>query len=177
MYKPDRTEYPDYYHTYISEIIESEDIIPILEEQQKTTNDLLKGITNEQSLGRYKEGKWSIREITGHLADTEKIMATRALRIARNDQTPQPGFSEDDYVKNANFDNIKFGDLINVLYFNRSASIALFKTFNEEELLRKGIANGKEVSARALMYIIAGHEKHHIDFMKSNYSIEPVESE
>ncbi len=171
MYKPTEIEFPEYYQSYISEV-ESEDIITYLEEQQKNTNDLLKNITNEQSLSRYKDDKWSVRQIVGHLADAERIFATRALRIARNDATPQPGFEENDYVNNADFDNIKFVDLINSLFYLRSANISMFRTFNEAELLRTGIANNGVFSVRAIIYIMAGHEKHHIDFMKNNYSIE-----
>ncbi|CAN5520385.1 DinB family protein [soil metagenome] len=175
MYKPTNIEYPEYYKEYVN-MVETEDIISYLEDQQKSTNELLKNITNEQSLSRYKENKWSIREIVGHLSDAERIFSTRVLRIARNDITPQPGFEENEYVLNAHFDNIKFVDLINSLYYQRASDVALFRTLNEEELLRTGIANNGVFSVRAMIYVIAGHEKHHIDFMKKNYPIDPVES-
>ena len=118
---------------------------------------------------RYASGKWSIKEVVGHMCDTERIMAYRALRIARGDQTPLPGFEQDDYVRAAGFDSISMSDLTEEFRLIREATLPLLRGFDEQALERRGTANKVSISVLALAYIIAGHERHHVSILRSRY--------
>ncbi|HYR83333.1 MAG TPA: DinB family protein [Terriglobia bacterium] len=166
--RPDSTEYAPYYGQYIA-LVADGDIVATLAAQMETTLSLLRTLSEEQGGYAYAPGKWSIKELLGHVVDSERIFAYRALRIGRNDRTPLPGFEQDDYVASTDFNARPLKSLLEEFAAVRQANVQLFKHFTDEEWHRRGTANEKEVSARALAYIIAGHELHHLSTLKSLY--------
>ena len=168
MTRPEPNECAPYYHTYISQVPEG-DIIEILEKQLEETVNLLSGISEEKALFRYAPNKWSVKEIIGHVIDAERVFAYRALNIARNDKSDLPGMEQDDYVKFAQFDDLPLQDLLEEFRHVRQSNIFLFKSFDEEMQMRKGIASGCEFTVRTFPYIIAGHERHHQKVLRERY--------
>ena len=166
--KPDATEYNPYYGKYISLVADS-DIIALLSQQLDETLALLGSIPESLAGFRYAPDKWSIKELIGHVIDTERIFAYRALRFARNDQTPIEGFEQDNYVRSASFDDSTLAELASEFAHVRRANLFLFKHLDEEAWKRRGTASDNEVSVRALAYIIAGHELHHMEILRSRY--------
>ncbi len=166
--KPDETEYLPYYGKYIS-LVPDGDIVAALTSQLDETLALLRSITETEAGFRYAPDKWSIKELLGHVIDGERIFAYRALRFARNDKTALPGFEQDDYVSNGSFDDCALADLASEFEHVRRSNIFLFKHLNYEAWTRRGLANENEVSVRALAYIIAGHELHHREILRSKY--------
>jgi len=158
-----------YYDRYIS-LIGDDDIIEVLKAQRKTSKKFLKTFTEKQGNYAYADGKWSVKEVLGHVIDTERIMAYRALAFARGEKQTLPGFEQDDYVAESNFNNRSLDDLINEFLKARESNIILFKNFDEEILNRRGIANEAEITVLALIYIIAGHEKHHMKILRERYT-------
>ena len=165
--RPQPGEYNPYYDRYIS-LVGSDDIIGPLEKQAPETAALFKSASAKADF-RYAPGKWSVKEMLGHVNDTERIMTYRALRVARGDKTPIEGFEQDDYVRDGNFGQRTLADLIEEFADVRTATVALFRNLDAETGLRRGIANKNEVSARALAYIIAGHELHHRRVLQEKY--------
>lgn len=168
MFRPTSNEYAPYYGRYI-DLVPDGDLLKLLSEQINNTLVVLRGISEKQSLTRYAPDKWSIKEVIGHVTDTERIMCYRALRIGRADTTPIPGFEQDDYVHAANSDALAFMDLVSEFQIVRSASVALFRNFDENAIGRRGTANNFSVTVRGLAYIIAGHERHHLNILQSKY--------
>lgn len=168
--RPAQNEYDSYYHRYIS-LVPDEDILIALDQQLSETLILLRGLSEQHGTFRYEPGKWSVKEILGHLIDTERIMSYRALCIARADRSSFPGFEQDDYVKNANFDKRSVSSLSREFEQVRRATIALFRNLDPEAWERRGVASNVEVSVRALAYIIAGHELHHKSVLKERYGL------
>ena len=168
MTRPEANECAPYYNTYISQVPEG-DIIEILGKQLEETVHLLKDISEEKVLYRYAPDKWSVKELIGHVIDAERVFAYRALNIARNDKSELPGMEQDDYVKFARFDDLLLTDLLEEFRHVRQANISLFKSFDEEMQMRKGIASGCEFTVRTFPFIIAGHEKHHQNVLKERY--------
>ena len=168
--KPKLGDYNIYYHRYIS-MIEDDDIIVVLEEQSKTSEKFLKTFTEKQGNYSYEVGKWTVKEVLGHLIDNERIMAYRALAFARGEKQSLPGYEQEDYVAESNFNKRSLDDLINEFLTVRESNIILFKSFDEEILNRRGTASESEVTVLALIYIIAGHEKHHMKFLREKYRL------
>ncbi|MEZ4687685.1 MAG: DinB family protein [Bacteroidia bacterium] len=171
MNYPSPNEYAPYYHTYVGKIDPQTDLISLLKSQFEASALLLSGLTEAQELFRYAPGKWSIRELLGHMTDGERVFAYRAMRIARGDSTPLPGFEQDDYVAVANFDRRSAASLLAEWRGLREATIALAEGLNEEAEARMGVASDNPVSVRALLYIIAGHEKHHMEILRERYLV------
>jgi DinB superfamily len=166
--RPDASEHIPYYAKYIS-LVPNGNILTILEKQLQETLELLPSISEEQSLKRYAPDKWSIKEVVGHLTDTERVFVYRALRFARGDETPLPGFESDDYVRVAQFDTYPWQELAREFESVRRATILFYKHLDEAAWGRRGVANGDPISVRALAYIIAGHELHHVKLLKELY--------
>ncbi|MEZ5344282.1 MAG: DinB family protein [Pyrinomonadaceae bacterium] len=166
--RPEDSEYAPYYSGYVS-MVAGDDIITALAGQKIETKRLLLTIPEDKGSYRYAEGKWSIKELIGHVIDTERIMAYRALRIARNDATPLSGFDQDPYIENASFDDRDLSDLAEELELIRNANILMLKGFSSDAWSRTGTASENPVSVRALAYIIAGHELHHLKILKERY--------
>ncbi|GER67357.1 hypothetical protein BpJC7_13760 [Weizmannia acidilactici] len=166
--RPDPTEYAAYYAAYVS-LVPDGAITEILETQIHNTVSLLKKISEEQASYRYAPGKWSMKQVVGHMADTERIMAYRLLSIARGETVSLPGFDQDLYVANAAFDEQPFADLIDHFAAVRQATLHLLKGLDGNAWMRKGTANEAEMTVRGIAYVIAGHELHHIKVLKEKY--------
>ena len=168
MTQPEATEYAPYYEKYTS-LVPVGDVIAILSSQLDDTLSFLRHLSEEQADSRYAPGKWSIKEVVGHIIDAERIFGHRALRFARNDQTALPGFEQDDYVRAGNFDKRLMSDLADEFELVRRANLCLLRSLDDEAWLRRGTANDNEVSVRALAYILAGHETHHMQIIRERY--------
>jgi uncharacterized damage-inducible protein DinB len=166
--RPAPDEYLDYYGTYIREVPDG-DIVDTLSRQIAETVAFLRSIPESRGDYRYAPGKWSIREVIGHVCDGERVFCYRAMRFARADETPLPGFEENSYVANGPFSHMSLADLISEFEHVRRSNIYFFAALDEEALSRRGTANGNAVSVRALAFILAGHETHHMNFLRSHY--------
>jgi len=166
--RPQAGEYAEYYGKYIA-LVSSTDILGTLEGQRLGTSQLLGARSEREGNFRYAPDKWSVKEVIGHLADSERIFAYRALRIARADATPLAGFEQDDYVKYGGFGERTLADLAEDFAEVRGATIALLSGLDEAAWQRRGIANKNEITVRALAYIIAGHELHHRRILEEKY--------
>lgn len=168
MRKPNPEEFVPYFGKYI-DLVKGENPIKALENQIIAMQAFLSEIPEEKENFRYAEGKWTIKEIIGHLIDTERIFAYRALCIARRDLTSLPGYEENNYVAHGNFQKRSFYNLVHEYNLVRESNIALFKTFDEASLSQIGTANGGKISVRAIIFIIAGHELHHLSIIRERY--------
>lgn len=168
MNRPLRGEYNPYYESYLN-LIPAGDVVETLQVEKENTINLLSGLSEDDANFRYGPSKWSIKEVIGHISDTEKIMSYRLLRIGRGDTTPLAGFNENDFVLAADFDKFTVHELLDYFHMTRNATISLLKTMSPESLTRVGNANQSETSARAIAYIIAGHEIHHRQIIKDRY--------
>lgn len=166
--RPAPTEYGEYYGRYISQLPEG-DVLETMRAGVQELDALLGGLDEQQALHRYAPGKWSIKEVVGHMLDVERVMAYRALRIARGDATPLPGFEQDDYVKAAHYDGRPLASLLAEYRHLRAANLELFASLDHEALMRKGTASGYPFTARALIWVIAGHERHHLNGFRRDY--------
>lgn len=166
--RPVSGEYASYYEKYVS-LVPDGDILAIIEAQRLQTKQFLGARTERDAKFRYAPDKWSVKEVIGHVSDTERIFAYRALRIARGDQTPIEGFEQDDYVRNAAFSERPLAELAEDFAQVRAATLSLLRGLTDDAWARKGIANKNEISVRALAYIIAGHELHHRRILDERY--------
>ena len=160
-------EYPAIYAAYIETI--NGDIMELLSAQIVTFPEFLESIPAGKSEFAYAEGKWTIKEVVGHVIDTERVMTYRALRFGRNDTKELIGFEPEDFVANARFNERSLESFAEEFVLVRKASLALFEHFNDHELARKGIASERLTSVRAFMYIIAGHLNHHRNVLRERY--------
>lgn len=167
MNRPQPDEYGAFYQGYIN--IVNDDVLAELTDQLVTLPDFLRSVPVAKADFAYAEGKWTIKELLGHIIDTERIMAYRLLRFARNDATELPGFDENHYVRHSNFATQNFFDLIKEFEAVRKANLYLFKSLTDTDLDRKGIASNSPLSVRALLFILAGHAKHHQKIIEERY--------
>jgi hypothetical protein len=167
MKRPQAEEFPLFYKGYVDTVCD--DVLAELEQQSDSFPTLLGNIPQEKASFAYADGKWTIKELVGHVIDTERIMAYRALRIARKDATPLPGFDENDYVSNAHFAVRSLESLAHEFAALRKANMYLIRSMNDLEINRIGISNEKPISVRALIYIMAGHVNHHSAILKQRY--------
>ncbi len=161
-------EYPAYFSTYLATVADEN----LIEELEISVHRLIKFVQNiplDKFDYQYASGKWTIKDILQHLIDTERIFAYRALRFARNDKTSLPGFEEDDYAREANGSKRSIQDLLTEMAVVRQATLSLFKTFNEEQLVSIGTASNKQVSVRAIGFVIIGHQNHHQKVFEERY--------
>lgn len=168
--RPEEAEYAAFYKGYISQVIE-DDAIAALEAELSESLAFFRNIDEQHSKTAYGEGKWTIRQVLGHIVDTERVMSYRAMRFARNDQTELPGFEQDDFIRGANFNEVPLGDLLREFEHLRRANILMFRNLTADAWKRHGKANGNDVSVRALGFIITGHEKHHRKIVKERYAL------
>ena len=158
-YKPEPTEYAPFYETYVA-LVPDVDIVQLLEAQRLQTAQLLAGCSERDGNFRYAPEKWSVKEVIGHLADAERIFTYRALRIARGDETPLPGFEQNDYVREDGSSRRELRDLADEFAIVRASSVALYRSLAEDCWKRRGSASKNEVTVRALAFIAAGHAAH-----------------
>jgi DinB superfamily len=166
--KPAKSEYLPYYEKYIA-LVPDGDVVATLAAQMDDTLAMLRSLPASVATYRYAPDKWSVNQLVGHIIDSERNFAFRALRFARNDPAPVPGFEQDDYVRNATFDAYPLAELASELESVRQSTVFLFRHLEESAWTRRGIANNAEVSVRALAYIIAGHELHHRAILGARY--------
>jgi len=162
-------EYAGFYAGYIEQV---SDEYTLMEELEISVHRFIKFVQNlpmEKFDYRYAEGKWTIKDIIQHLIDAERVFAYRALRFARRDQTPLPGFEEDDYVVAAQGNKRGLQDLLTEFLIVRQSTLALFKTFDQETLVQAGTASGGLMSVRALGFVIIGHQNHHMRVFEERY--------
>jgi hypothetical protein len=165
---PDRTEAAEYYFTYIDKVAPG-DICSVLQAQLPETLALLNGISDEQSLARYAPDKWSIRQVVGHLNDTERLFVFRALWFARGFDSPLPSFDQDVAVSTSEADARSWRSQVEEFRVIRAASIAFFQNLPPGAWTRRGIASGNPFSVRALAFITAGHVTHHAKILRERY--------
>jgi hypothetical protein len=168
MNRPTPEEYPEYYNQYLG-LVKEGDIISILEEQSVYVQNFISSIPEEKGDYTYGFGKWTIKEVFGHLLDSERIFCYRALRIARRDKQPMPGYDQDEYVKNSKYFKRTLKEIADEMLMLRGANLKFFKSFDETDFMERGTANEMEFSVRGILYVLAGHELYHINFIKDNY--------
>lgn len=169
--RPDKEEYASFYEGYIGLVPEG-NIIEILEQQAGKVSKAIRSLTVEQGNYRYGEGKWSVKEVFGHLIDNERIMSTRLLRIARGDATPLPGYEQDLFMAERPFEAYSIDDLAEEYEAVRHSTIVMLRHLSPETWLRKGIVNNYTASARSIACVIAGHELHHLSVLQDRYEIQ-----
>jgi uncharacterized damage-inducible protein DinB len=166
--RPEAGEYAEYYGKYIA-LVPGADVLGALEAQRMVMAQLLGARSEREGNFRYAPGKWTVKEVVGHVADSERIFAYRALRFARGDRTPLAGFEQDDYVKNGGFAERTLAELAEEFAEVRGATLALLGGLGERDWQKRGVANNHEVSVRALAFIIAGHDLHHRRILEEKY--------
>lgn len=170
MNRPEKTEYDPYYERYVS-LVADGDIIGTLGAQSTHLQDIFTGLREEKGEFRYADGKWSIKELLGHLIDGERMFAYRLFRISRGDETPIEGFEQDGYIENAHSNERSFADILEEFSLLRRANMILFKNLDDAAWSRIGTANNVQVSVRALIYIMAGHIEHHLTILRERYLV------
>jgi hypothetical protein len=166
---PTPDEYAELYAGYIRFAQARVDVFAALSKQIEEIKTSLDSLSDVQALFRDAPKEWSIKEVMGHLNDVERVFSYRLLRVSRNDPTPLPGFEQDDYVREAGFDQCALQDLIQEFEYLRRANILAITHMSEEASLRRGTASGFTVSARALIYMLVGHVDHHIASLNEKY--------
>lgn len=166
--RPEPGEYAPYYDRYIS-LISGSDILATLDSERRRMMLLLSGRDEDDGNFRYAPNKWTAKEVLGHVCDTERIFAYRALRIARDDRTPIEGFEQDDYVRNGPWGRVALAEAIEDYIAVRRSTLTLLRNLDEVAWRRRGVANKNEVSVRAIAYLIAGHELHHRRILEEKY--------
>ncbi len=166
--RPDSSEYPAFYETYISKV-QNSDPVAQLERQLEETLALLRSFSETQSEMRYAPDKWSLKQVLGHMIDAERVFAYRALWFARGDETPLPGFDQNDFMTHSRFDALDWANLLEEFELLRRANVLAFKSFDEAAWHRAGSASGGRFTTRAKVYAIAGHELHHVEIIREKY--------
>ncbi|OPA73736.1 hypothetical protein BVG16_26980 [Paenibacillus selenitireducens] len=168
LQRPVENEFPYYFGPYI-ELVPEGHVLDLLDSQLAKTISLFSSLTEEQLNFRYAEGKWSLKEVLGHMSDTERVMSYRLLCLARGEKGLLPGFDEEDYMLGANFGSQSISGLVEEYEIVRRSTLSLCRGIDDEAWQRIGNTNGHDTSARALPYIIAGHELHHLRIIKERY--------
>ncbi|NWF51406.1 MAG: DinB family protein [Ignavibacteriaceae bacterium] len=168
MPRPSNNDFAPFYASYVSSV-EGDDIFKVLVKQSQDTQKILNCFPRHKGNFAYAEGKWTVKQVIGHLMDTERIFAYRALCIARGEKQSLPGFNQDAYVDEGMFNNRELFDLTYEFRLLRESNLLLFKSFTENMLSKRGVANNYDVTVLALLYIIAGHEKHHMKILEERY--------
>jgi hypothetical protein len=168
--RPEADEHIAYYGRYIT-MVPGDDAWPALEFQLDETLRLLRPLDEKASLHRYEPGKWSVKEVLGHVTDVERVFGYRALRFARADATPLPGFDENAWVPVGAFDQRPLTELVDELRATRAATLAMLRGFDADAFGRAGSANDARITVRALAWIIAGHERHHRQLLRERYGL------
>lgn len=166
--QPQAGEYSDFNYEYIRRVPQG-DVLDFMETQFAQGMQLLRALSEEQGMIRPAPGEWSIKQVIGHMSDTERIFAYRALRIARGDTTPLPGFDQDPYVPAGHFEERTLSDLLDEFVAIRHANLFLFRNLTTEDAMRMGTASNNPISVRSLVYMCAGHEHHHMESLRTVY--------
>ena len=167
---PDPAEYAPANASYVGNVTE-DDVVAALEAQTRETAALLARVDDEKAAYRYAPEKWSVKQIVGHITDGERVFGYRALAIARGDQASLPGFDENDYMRNADFDRRSLRELAEDYVAARQATLSMFRGFSDEAWQRRGTANNAGVTVRAIAHIVLGHERHHLKVLRERYGV------
>ncbi|MED3561319.1 DinB family protein [Bacillus xiapuensis] len=168
LQRPNESEYPAYYQPYI-QLVPEGNLLQVLKDELQKTITLFEGISEEDSYFRYDENKWSIKEVLCHMADTERIMSYRLLRVGRGDETPLAGFNENDYVNGSQIERLPLKNILDDFLATRNATISLIQNMPETAWENKGVANDTPITTRSIAYIIAGHAIHHKKIITERY--------
>ncbi|MEY4110146.1 MAG: hypothetical protein RLZZ46_500 [Bacteroidota bacterium] len=168
IHKPEAKEFPESYRYYV-ELVKGDDGLMAMEEQLMLFRRLIAEVSTDQESFAYAAGKWSVKELVGHVCDTERIFAYRALCIARGEGNQLPGFDENNYVSKGKFNQRSLNDLMHEFSLLRESNVALFRSFDKDMLSRRGMANNYLVSVRAILFMMLGHELHHQEVLRSRY--------
>lgn len=168
--RPSETDYAPPFAGYVS-LCPEDDILSVIEQSSSETQRLLSSLDDERAMYRYAEGKWSVKEVIGHVTDAERVFGYRALCISRGEKNSLPGFDENEYMRHAHFDDWRLGDLAESYALVRRSNIVLFRHLPPDAWDRRGVANQKEITVRALAYVLAGHERHHLKILRERYLI------
>jgi len=166
--RPTSAEYAQPFERYVS-LVQDSDVLAALARQTAELAEALSGVAGEAERFRYADGKWSIREVLGHVIDTERVFGYRALCIARGERASLPGFDENAYQANASFDDCPLRELLREFEQVREGHLSLFRRLSGEAWLRSGVANSKPASVRALAFIMVGHVRHHLGVLRERY--------
>jgi DinB superfamily len=166
--RPGSNEYAPYYGRYVDQTPQG-DVLEILEQGRRETQQLLGGLSEAKGAQRYEPGKWSIKGVVGHVTDAERVFAFRALWFARGDASPLPGWEQDDWARTSSFDALTLKDLLAGYDAQRDATLTLFRSLPADAWSRRGTASGNPVTVRALAWIAAGHERHHLKILRERY--------
>jgi hypothetical protein len=168
--RPGADEHSPYYAKYI-ELVPDGNLVDLLVEQQLDTLGMLRRVDDDRGVYAYAPGKWTIKEVVGHICDAERVFSYRALRFARGDATPLASFDENAYAPAGRFNDRRIGSLIDEFQSIRAATVHVFRYLDDEEMARRGVASGNPISVRALGFIIAGHERHHASLLRERYGL------
>lgn len=166
--KPNKSDYPEYAQKYI-DLIEGEDIIWILHQTSKEMSDVINSFPQSKGDYSYAHGKWTVKQIIGHLSDTDRVFAYRSLAIARGETQPLPSFDQDLYVEKGNFNSKTLAEISYEYRLTRESNLLLFRSFDKAVYQNRGKAAGSEVTVLGIMFMVAGHQKHHINVLKEKY--------
>jgi uncharacterized damage-inducible protein DinB len=167
IHRPQPNEYPTLAKAYVDSVPD-ENVLELLEDTKQVTYDLFRNLSEEQAMHAYAEGKWTLKQVLGHMIDTERTFAYRAFSFSRND-VELPGFDQDIYVNNTDFNSRSIQSLADEYKATRESNMFLYRSFSEEQLLRGGKASGYPVTVRGLVYMTAGHEQYHLKLIKERY--------
>ncbi|HTD41630.1 MAG TPA: DinB family protein [Mucilaginibacter sp.] len=167
IHRPQPNEYPAFAERYVASV-PGTDVLELLEESKDATYNLFSNMSEEKAMYAYAENKWTLKQVLGHMIDTERIFAYRALCFSRNN-IELPGFDQDVYVNNTDFNSRTIQSLANEFKVTRESNLYLYRSFSEEQLLRGGKASGHPVTVRGLVYMTAGHEQYHLKLINERY--------
>ncbi|WP_423929036.1 DinB family protein [Candidatus Palauibacter sp.] len=176
MRRPEPDEHADYYSMYIDRVPDDRSLVDVLREAPDALERLFSGLSPDRETFAYEPGKWTYREVLGHVIDTERLFSYRALHVARADPADLPGMDQDEWAAASNAAGRPVADLLREFRGLRAANAALFASFDDDTLSRRGIASGAEFTVRALVHIVAGHELHHRDVLRTRYVMESATS-
>ncbi|MGQ8872181.1 DinB family protein [Paenibacillus sp. TSA_86.1] len=169
--RPNQEEYAAYYEGYIHLVPEG-NVVELLEKQAERVESAIRSLSEEEVNFSYGEGKWSVKEVFGHLIDNERIMSARLLRIARGDNTSLPGYDQDIFMAGHPFETYTVVNLAEEYAAVRHSTLLLLRRLSPEAMIRKGLVNDQVASARSIAYVITGHELHHLSILRDRYNVQ-----
>jgi DinB family protein len=169
IHRPPEAEFASFYAGYVS-LVPEDDIVRVLEEQADEVRLRVRGFIPSREEFRYAPGKWTVRQVLGHMTDAERVFGFRAFCFSRGDENPLPGFDENEYVVRSVFEAVPLSDLVEEFGHIRQGNLMVLRRLADEEWRRIGIASGHSVSVRALAYIMAGHVRHHLEILRTRYA-------
>lgn len=166
--RPQETEYAPFYAHYVT-LADTDDVLSRLKLQGDELVQFYYQLPKEKIDFAYAPGKWTPKQLLGHLNDAERVFSYRAMRIARGEQINLPGFDQDDYVDSGRFEQRSLGNLVDEFKYLRLSNLHLYQSFTEDDLVQTGTASGEVTSVRALLHISAGHVQHHLNIIRERY--------